>query len=543
MSKRAVILYWVLLLAPTLAIALAAGRLLQRERLRLDDQARLAARERALALAETLRAAVGSVEADVTARLRDLSAAALPDPLPEWGRTDPFVRNVFVWHPRDGLRYPRPGRPATAEEDRFTRRFDALFSGRKPWNTAPDDAAGRATAPTRRSRSQLLASTARQNHEASGWVPWFSENRLHLLGWVRDETSELVYGVELEFMILLSRLLPLFPDAPPAGVIYALLDGNGDVVHQAGALPIDPAGRPESQIALSPELPHWSVAVYRAPGTPPQRVGGALLALFGLLLLAFVAAIVSAGALLTREAYRGARDARRKTSFVANVSHELKTPLTNIRMYAELLEQGRVHDPATVRQYLGVVAAEAKRLTRLVNNVLDFGRLEQGRKTYRMEDVDLAAFVRQFVATHTVRIREAGMQLHETIPDAPVCVRADRDALEQILLNLVDNALKYAREGETIDLTVEQQRDSGYLRVMDRGPGIPAAHRKRVFETFHRIDDSLTTSQPGSGLGLSIARALVEGIGGQLTLRPRPGGGAAFTIVLPAATDKTETSS
>jgi len=546
MSRRALFLYWFLLLAPTLAITVAAGRLLRSERRRLLDQARVAARERAVGLSDTLLAAVRAVESDITAQLRGLDSTDLTDQLLDWERSDPFVRNVFVWHPDEGLRYPVPGRPSTAEEERFVRRFDALFSGRVPWEPAPEERVGGGTvyggaSPPRGKVSVLAGRQVKAalpgRGDTAGWIPWFSENNLHLLGWFEEGSSGLVYGVELEFMVLLSRLVTAFPENPPPEAVYALLDGNGACVHQSGNWPIGAASRQESSVTLAPLLPHWSVAVYRQGGAGQEGMGATLALLSGLLLLAFVAAIVSAGALLTREAYRKARDARQKTSFVSNVSHELKTPLTSIRIYAELLEQRRVRDSAKEREYLRIMVSEAERLTRLVNNVLDFGRLEQGRKTYRPECIDLAGFAREFAATHAVRVSETGMRLTDVRSKSAVPVRADRDALEQATLNLVDNAIKYARAGGEIELAVEVEAGKGCLHVMDRGPGIPPAHQARIFEKFHRVDNSLTAEQPGSGLGLSIARGLMEGLGGEIRCRPRPGGGACFTIVLPAAGD------
>lgn len=232
-----------------------------------------------------------------------------------------------------------------------------------------------------------------------------------------------------------------------------------------------------------------------------------------------------------RQAHRNELDARQKTSFVSNVSHELKTPLTSIRMYAELLSEKRVKDAGKVHDYLGVIVSESQRLTRLVNNVLDFSRLEQGKKKYRLERLDVSHHLRSVLDTQTLRANEAGMSLDVVLPETPVSAKLDRDAFEQAVLNLIDNAIKYADVGKEITVMLETSPASGFrIRILDRGPGVPSAQKELIFDKFHRVDDSLTAAKPGSGLGLTIARRLVRDMGGDLRYEPREGGGSCFII-------------
>jgi len=202
-------------------------------------------------------------------------------------------------------------------------------------------------------------------------------------------------------------------------------------------------------------------------------------------------------------------------------------------MYAELLDEGAIKEPERQRRYLQTIVKESERLTRLVNNVLDFSRLEQGRRSFRCEPLDLLGVVDGLLERQAPRLHEAGLELELELPAAPVTVRAERDALEQILLNLLDNAIKYAGSGRRLQLSVAADEGAARLRLRDFGPGIPAAHRRRVFDKFHRVDSSLTTRQQGSGLGLSIARQLAAGLGGQLELCPTGGAGSCFELSLP----------
>jgi len=252
----------------------------------------------------------------------------------------------------------------------------------------------------------------------------------------------------------------------------------------------------------------------------------------GLLVVILVVAILAGGGLLLWQARNNYLDATRKTTFVSNVSHELKTPLTSIRMYAELLQEGRAPEEKR-RRYLDVIVSESQRLTRLVNNVLDFSRLEQGRKTYRLEQLDVSEAVRTALENQQERLRQAGMALTEEGTDAPVLVETDRDALDQVLLNLIDNAIKYAADGQQLWVRVTPSPDAVQIGVLDRGPGVAASERERVFEKFHRVDDSLTADKPGSGLGLTIARRMLRDLGGDLVCTLRTDGGACFVATLP----------
>jgi signal transduction histidine kinase len=569
-----------LLLVPTVLIGAAAFQLLRHEQERIDQEARFSAQERAQTIGDTLQVTVGAVEDELTEALGRINADALSETLNAWEARNPLVRNAFIWSPKRGLLSPQPGPSATSEEQRFISRYRALLSGRIPWKSARGESMGIAPlllskqqapsletddekAPStfiqdvqkfKSGRQRLLqmaqgdVSAYRSSEEAAdpasfeqaGWIPWFAENNLYILGWVQKKPDDLVYGVELEVMTLLSRLIAVFPSpaSVPKGLVYALMDGSGRILHQAGETELELGIRPDLTVSLAPYLPHWQVAVYFADGSMLTGSGKGFILLTGLLLAIFIVAIVLGGSLLMWQAHRNMTDARQKTSFVSNVSHELKTPLTSIRMYAELLAEGRIKKPEKKMDYLQVIVAESQRLTRLVNNVLDFSRLEQGRKKYHMEVLDVAKFLHEILEAHKLRVREAGLELKKDIPDSAMFVHTDRDAIEQVVLNLVDNALKYASGGKNLFVRLTVRNGFCELQVIDHGPGVPSAHRTKIFEKFHRIDDSLTTLKPGSGLGLSIARRLMRDLGGDLVYRARAEGGSCFVVLIPRKTEK-----
>jgi signal transduction histidine kinase len=586
-SPRRIYLYWLLLLVPTLAVGVVAVKLLLREQTRLvtrsdqAEQARRAAVEaRARLIAENVELLIGDVENGLLDTLAETPAAQLDPFLDQWEKSNPLVRAAFRCS-TDG-RLLRPAPTASDETARgFRRRFATLFQESPPWNPRPSskgqlqssaqDSASDFSAPAaqqmissnsfqaqsaRRDLQQLARersapSVADRKSEAEtmmkdikkqappvlpdrrGWSPWPVDGRMHLIGWVQPGGAGEVRGVELELAALIARLGGTLPAELPADEGYALHDDKGNVLQQAGLVPRD--NTPTVQVPLAAGLlPGWEVVGYLPRAAYASSADGGFFLVGSLLLGIFVVAILSGGSLLLWQARQSAAEARQKTSFVANVSHEFKTPLTTIRLYSELLEQGRVPDDAKRTDYLRTIGRETQRLARLVNNVLDFSRLEQGRKKFQREPLELGAELARLLDTHDPRLVEAGLKLERVLPAAPLTVTTDRDAFEQIAINLLDNACKYAAAGGEVTVELTPRAAGGAeLRILDRGPGVPSEHRERIFDKFHRVDDTLIAEKTGAGLGLSIARQLARGLGGELRYAPREGGGASFILELP----------
>jgi len=227
--------------------------------------------------------------------------------------------------------------------------------------------------------------------------------------------------------------------------------------------------------------------------------------------------------------------ASRRSEFVSAVSHELRTPLTSIRMYADMLKEGWVKDETTAKDYFALISAESERLARLVNNVLDFSRIERGKKTFDMRVGDPAPVVRETAELLRPYLKEKGFALDLAVPEALPPCSFDRDALTQILVNLMDNAVKYGEGRGTREVRVDAQaRDARVvLRVMDRGHGVPTDERERIFLPFHRGRNAAAAG--GSGLGLALVRHYALAHGGRVDVRDRDGGGAEFALAIPVA--------
>jgi signal transduction histidine kinase len=255
-------------------------------------------------------------------------------------------------------------------------------------------------------------------------------------------------------------------------------------------------------------------------------IGG--LALVGCVLLMSTYAI---GRAMTREL----EAARLRSDFVAAVSHEFRSPLTAMRQVAELLASGRVANDERRDAYYVLLMRETQRLGRLVENLLDFGRSEAGSAEPRRESVDLAALARETIAEFRHDALQRGYDITVSGADEVVMVSGDRDALGRALWNLLDNAVKYSPECQTIWVSISREADRAAIAVRDRGVGIPAAERDAIFGKFIRGAAARSTGAKGTGLGLALVRHIVDDHGGDIRLTSEQGAGSTFTITLPEA--------
>jgi signal transduction histidine kinase len=375
-----------------------------------------------------------------------------------------------------------------------------------------------------------------------GTLARFLDNKLRLMFWYRPPRDpSLVFGAQLQLPALIADLHPVVKVEAPLHeeVCVALLDDAARPLAVSHA-DFQPASwkRPFVATEIGEALPHWEMAVYLLD---PKKLGQSAQTLtltISLLVAMLVLAIGAGGWLIVADLRRQLTLARQKTDFVSNVSHELKTPLTSIRMFSELLAEGRVTDAAKQRNYLQVITAEAARLTRLINNVLDFSRLERGEKKYAFTRCDLGTVVTETVETYRPHLEQAGFKLELDTPPAPVFVNGDRDALAQVLVNLLSNAEKYSNGQKEIRVELRQcAQPLPFLevRVLDRGLGVPPGTEERIFEQFYRAHDSLSSGIQGSGLGLTLARQIARAHGGEVSHEAREGGGSCFMLRLPVA--------
>jgi signal transduction histidine kinase len=289
----------------------------------------------------------------------------------------------------------------------------------------------------------------------------------------------------------------------------------------------------EVKMAFSPVFPRWNLALGYRDTTIEALAKDNFQK--NLMVTLFVLSLLILGIILTlRATAREMKLAQAKSTFVSNVSHELKTPLALIRLFAETLELGRVKSSEKAQEYYRIINNESRRLTQLINNILDFSKIEAGRKEYEFVESDVAEVVEEVIRSYEYQIINAGFELNAYIEHDLPPVSIDRDAISQAVLNLINNAVKYSDESKEITVQVRSQDRSILIEVADRGIGIPRSEQDKIFEKFYRVSTGLVHNTKGSGLGLALVKHIVEAHDGKIIVESTPGKGSRFTLLIPA---------
>ncbi|HEV2105290.1 MAG TPA: HAMP domain-containing sensor histidine kinase [Candidatus Eisenbacteria bacterium] len=255
--------------------------------------------------------------------------------------------------------------------------------------------------------------------------------------------------------------------------------------------------------------------------------------------LVVVLALVLIGAISVGLSYiaRQVEVVQVKSSFVSNVTHELKTPIAVIKLAAETVEMGRIRTDAERDKYLRTIRRESDRLTQLVDNILDFSRLEAGQGMMRFAPADVHELVQGALDNFRLRLEDQGFRWEVALPERLPAVKADGLAIQHCLLNLLDNAVKYSRDRKEIRVSAAARDGMVGLSVADRGIGIEPEHHERIFEKFARVETGLVHTVKGAGLGLSLVDQIVRAHHGRIELASTPGEGSTFTLWLPVWDD------
>ncbi len=363
-----------------------------------------------------------------------------------------------------------------------------------------------------------------------GWVPWRGEDWL----WMRTsfEGGSSVGAVPASFVErAVARAIPAeqrlllyaqpviricgkaFPSAAPSGQLLAT--GNASL-----------ADNSDGKVEVTEFLAHPEILYAEA-----RRRTWWFAALIAVSAAAAVAGLASA--------WRGFRQQCQlnelKSNFVSSVSHELRAPIASMRLMAESLERGKIADPARQREYFGMLVQESRRLAMLIENILDFSRIERGSKSYEFEPANLNALARDTVKMMSPAAAEKNVVLELQASSAKNAdsVSCDALAVRQALINLIDNAIKHSPSGGRVLVGVENGGTTLSLWVEDKGAGIPREEHQKIFERFYRRGSELRRETQGIGIGLTIVKHIVDGHRGRVAVRSAPGEGSRFTIELP----------
>jgi signal transduction histidine kinase/tetratricopeptide (TPR) repeat protein len=346
------------------------------------------------------------------------------------------------------------------------------------------------------------------------WIPYGAET------WLVSITNELAGSRSIVVAVQANRALAALDLGNNSAGKIKFISGNGGTGESLGE------NFPGLRLALdnnqAGQTRRWN----------PQRS-------FYLVALLLVLSVTSFGAyLLWLDVRREMRLAELRSQFVSSVSHELKTPLTAIRMFAETLRLGRSTDQQTQAEYLDTIINESERLTRLLNNVLDFSKIEQGKKTYHLAPTSLVEIVRTAARAMAYPLAQQGFELRLDVENNLPAVNADGDALQQAILNLLTNAMKYSGVSREIDLRLQRQNGQAIIQVTDYGVGIAREEQAPIFENFYRVITPESKLIPGTGLGLTLVAHVAKAHGGSVEVQSTPGEGSTFSIRLPLVSGK-----
>jgi signal transduction histidine kinase len=329
----------------------------------------------------------------------------------------------------------------------------------------------------------------------------------------------------------IGRILADYADFQDGDTDYRLVDTSGRLV--AG---VDKTtGEPFAVEPVGRAFPGWKIQLHFKGKEVFERAAGKRIAVYTWTGLLVIGLILGSGAVAAKSVSKQVRLNKLKNDFIATVTHELKTPLASMRVLVDTLLEGNYRNPQQVMEYLQLVSKENERLSRLIDNFLTFSRMERNKQAFQMRSVSPASIARTAAQAVQTKLGRAGCQFCTEIPDELPAVKADHDAMVTVLVNLLDNAYKYSYDEKRITLSVAPENGFVRFSVRDNGVGIPRRALRKIFRRFYQVDRSLSRRAEGCGLGLSIAKFIVDAHQGRITVESKLGQGSAFTVVLPTA--------
>lgn len=347
----------------------------------------------------------------------------------------------------------------------------------------------------------------------------------------QDINNGLQVGIVIDFTSYLKSISGKLIQKldPDPSINLKIEDNNGRPVfsriisNDSGYLTFPfPENLPKYKLLLSENKPGFMATLFKA-GSGIYLLIFILIALFMLLGFIFIIYTLNVEFRLNKM----------KSEFISNVSHELKSPLTSIRMMTEMLHNKRVETEERKSAYYSAMLEESEHLSHLIDNILDFSRMEDDRKKYIFTDLDLNELIMKFLESIRERLTELGFNISYNHPDQVPLIRADKDAMLQVIYNLVDNAIKFSGTSRQIDIGLVPKADELQFCVKDYGIGIPGIDHEKVFERFYRSEKAQMSGIKGSGIGLTIVKKITEAHSGHLTIESSPGKGSTFTISFP----------
>jgi len=524
-------LLWLGFAVAALAAGLAVHRLYATVRREIADQGARALQQEQAAARERIRSYTAEVRRSTLSELTAFHVDGLGYALRQWDEANEIIVGTFQWEATrgflPGFELPATG-PKTGDVARLwqeLREWRTSHAGAKVreaidvggfhtvvYRTLDNPTLSAADLGYQSENLDILAHAGRPVDPWAGWAGSATDATAPWIFWYQAGPDAPVRGCLVNPAPIIVQLRGEFADTSVARLALVAAGAAGVTRDPRTAKVLE--GLPAYRLTAE------SGDVFRAKESNARLTALVAALLFGLFLLG--------AAVLTAYTRREAREAERKITFVAQVSHELRTPLTSIRMFADLLGEPGLPD-AKRAKFAGTISTESRRLGALIERLLAFNTLELGGKKIDCQPVDVTALVRDTVEAMNPTLRAAGLSPELELPAEPAVALSDASTLKQALLNLLDNAAKYARDTGPLQIALTATPEQIRLRVADRGPGIPDSIRRRLFEPFVQGGQTLTDKSPGVGLGLSLARGLLRQTGADLVwLSGEPG--AVFEV-------------
>jgi signal transduction histidine kinase len=448
--------------------------------------------------------------------------------------THPYIAHVFVYAPNNGLTFR--SQPSRLKDASFHSEADEVSSMTSEWMPVEY-----------KDEVKSFEEMSKKDKHYYFFQNWPSRGEKHLYqsgatflvtdAWGNKAIGGMVFDAEYLrdqfFPEMLNTLLSRQEERGEKNHVVMMVHPRHESWPLAASMGWD-GGDPEVERNMEGAFPGLTLAI-KLPGTTLAAMGQHFVRT-SFLVLGAISLLLTGGIVMThRNISREMALARLKSDFVSNVSHELRTPLSLIRLYAETLEMGRLKSAEKYQEYYSIIRKESERLTALINNILDFSRIEAGRKEYDFRQTDMRELVRNTLESYRYQIEQSGFAFEEKIAEDVPPLSVDREAMARSLLNLVNNALKYSQDQKYIGVNLFRDNGSVKLEVVDHGIGIPQSEQQKIFDKFYRVGDPLVHNTKGSGLGLSLVRHIVQAHGGEVLVDSVPGRGSKFTINLPVA--------
>jgi signal transduction histidine kinase len=440
------------------------------------------------------------------------------DQIRQFVRKDRLIEQMFILNPQNEIIHPKKNYLLTNQETDFLNRTAILWSKSDPFF---------------RPKQEDL-----KNDPLFGWHTWFWNQETRFIFW-KKVAGGLIVGVEINPSVILADMIAILPDTPhkskninnkltginfetsePVFYEFRVVIENvkGDSLYQWGNYTPDNNESYQASLPLSVPFNMWQLKYYTSENVFAQYRNSSTFNLV-IILSVLCLCLFGLGYYFYRENTRQLKVAGQKVTFVNQVSHELKTPLTNIRLYAELLENQSAKFSEKSRSYIGVVISESQRLSRLINNVLTFANPQKYQQKLRLLKLDPDEIIQNTINSFLPAFKSKSLEIiFEKNGNSEFNI--DPDILEQIIGNLLSNIEKYASSGGKAVIKSEITADTFIITIADNGPGIPVSLQKKVFLPFYRISNLLSDGISGTGIGLTISRNLAQLHGGNLSIIP-----------------------